>query len=598
MKITRINFATIKLTLLAVFTSLVLTVSTQAATLTVNNLSDMQLNDGACTLREAIINANADNQTGSTDCTAGAGTDTINITTAGDIILLTELPALTTSMTINGLGAASTTVRRDAAALTEFRIFTKTTGTSTISNLTARDGIVRGAVAATGGNINGGGINNTGGALTLTNVTVTNNQVIGGIGTGGTGGFGIGGGISTAAALTLTNSTVSNNNATGGTGTTTGGQGRGGGINLDNAGTLTTTGSVISGNTATGGTGTTNGGGAIGGGIFAQFSTNVLTINTSRIINNSATGGGGTSSGDGGGIYANNVFLTINANNSEISGNTARIGGGIYITGTLTITNTTVSSNSATGAGSLGGGMFIAGALSPVVTLRNVTVSNNSAVSGGGGIYVNSSSSSPVTLDNTIIANSTSGGDCSRVNGTVNAAYTLIEANLNCVNGTSSNNLTGDPNLGALANNGGTTQTHLPLFGSIAIDAGNSAQTTDQRGSTRPFDLATYTNAPGGNGTDIGAVELQVAPTAAGVFVGGRVTIGGRGLRNAVVYLTDAGGVTRTVRTSSFGYYRFDDIESGQTVIVSVISKRFSFTPQVVSIADNIEELNFVADHE
>lgn len=502
-------------------------------------------------------------------------------------------------MTINGLGAASTTVRRDGAAATEFRIFTKTAGTSTISNLTARDGIVRGATGATGGFGSGGGILNNAGQLTLTNVTVTNNLAIGGNGTGGAGGFGIGGGISTAAALTLTNSTVSNNNATGGTGTTTGGQGRGGGINLDNAGTLTTTGSVISGNTATGGTGTTNGGAAIGGGIFAQFSTNVLTINTSRIINNSATGGGSTSSGDGGGIYANNVFLTLNVNNSEISGNTARGGGGISIAGNSTITNTTVSSNSATGAGSLGGGMLIAGALSTTVTLRNVTVSNNSAVSNGGGIYINSGSSNPVTLDNTIIANSTSGGDCSRVAGTVNAAYTLIEANLTCVNGTNANNLTGDPNLGPLANNGGTTQTHLPLFGSIVIDAGNSTLTTDQRGLTRPVNLPTYLSLGGvGNNSDIGAVELQAAPpTSANVSIGGRVLVGkGNGLRNAIVTLTDSNGVTRTARTGTFGYYRFDDIAAGQTVIVTVISKRFTFAPQVVSLTENIEELSFIAE--
>ena len=60
MKKTRISATTIKLTLLAVFTSLVLTASAEAATFTVTKTADT--NDGVCdtdcSLREAIAVAN------------------------------------------------------------------------------------------------------------------------------------------------------------------------------------------------------------------------------------------------------------------------------------------------------------------------------------------------------------------------------------------------------------------------------------------------------------------------------------------------------------------------------------------------------------
>lgn len=86
------------------------------------------------------------------------------------------------------------------------------------------------------------------------------------------------------------------------------------------------------------------------------------------------------------------------------------------------------------------------------------------------------------------------------------------------------------------------------------------------------------------------------APTAAGVTVSGRVFVSdGAGLRNAVVLLTDSFGNTRTTRTGSFGYFRFDEVEAGQTYVFSIQSKRFQFNPQVVAVNENLEELNFTA---
>ena len=76
--------------------------------------------------------------------------------------------------------------------------------------------------------------------------------------------------------------------------------------------------------------------------------------------------------------------------------------------------------------------------------------------------------------------------------------------------------------------NGGPTETHLPLAGSPAIDAGRSVGlTTDQRGSARPSNLTSVPNAAGGNGADIGAVEILAPPR--GRCAGKRATITGTG---------------------------------------------------------------------
>jgi len=68
---------------------------------------------------------------------------------------------------------------------------------------------------------------------------------------------------------------------------------------------------------------------------------------------------------------------------------------------------------------------------------------------------------------------------------------------------------------------------------------------------------------------------------------------GKRGLARATVYLTDQNGSTRTARTNPFGYYQFEDIEVGQTLIVNVFHKQYQFDPQVVSLNEAMENLNF-----
>ncbi len=99
-----------------------------------------------------------------------------------------------------------------------------------------------------------------------------------------------------------------------------------------------------------------------------------------------------------------------------------------------------------------------------------------------------------------------------------------------------------------------------------------------------------------GNGTNtIDGLAVSPCVTAAGVEVSGRVmTPDGRGLRNAVVNITDSQGIPRTATTSSFGYYSFTDVEVGENYIVSVASRRYRFAPQLLQVFDNLTDVNFV----
>ncbi len=85
-----------------------------------------------------------------------------------------------------------------------------------------------------------------------------------------------------------------------------------------------------------------------------------------------------------------------------------------------------------------------------------------------------------------------------------------------------------------------------------------------------------------------------IIPAAASVAVSGRVTTGdGRGVRNATVTIVDRSGFTRTVTTSSFGYYRFDDIAKG-TYAVKVSSRLRHFTQRILEVADSLTDIDFV----
>ena len=235
-----------------------------------------------------------------------------------------------------------------------------------------------------------------------------------------------------------------------------------------NSGALNISNSVITGNSVSGSS-------SYGGGIQNNTSA-VLTISNTTISGNS-------SANHAGGIN-NNGTITITS--STISGNTAaNAGGGFVNIGTLSIFNSTIFGNIATNAS--GGGIFNNTALN----ITNTTIASNSAVSGGG-ILGNGGS---LNIANTIIANSTSGGDYAG-SGTIGTNLNNLVEDGSITDASStptgSGNISGDPLLGTLQNNGGPTQTLALLSGSPAIAAGDATISNaapvnglDQRGVTR-----------------------------------------------------------------------------------------------------------------
>jgi len=84
--------------------------------------------------------------------------------------------------------------------------------------------------------------------------------------------------------------------------------------------------------------------------------------------------------------------------------------------------------------------------------------------------------------------------------------------------------------------------------------------------------------------------------TAASVTVTGKVSqLNGRGIAQAIVFYSDVSGNVKTTRTGSFGYFRFENVEVGQTCIFQVSAKGYLFAPQVVNVQENISDLNFIS---
>jgi VCBS repeat-containing protein len=294
-----------------------------------------------------------------------------------------------------------------------------------------------------------------------------------------------GGGIYSEANLTMHHSLVIDNHASG----------NGGGIYQQN-GTLTVYDVTVQQNTA--------GLAAVfgdAGGIYALSAD--LTLEDSLITGNSAADSAG-------GIYADSSAII---RRSTISGNSAlNEGGGLVVTGaTLMIEDSTFAHNSAAN----GGGLF--NDISDM-TLLNTTVSTNTATTGGGILNNGSLTLTHVTLannsnvglgqtafgdvwmQNSIIAYN-GGMECETGNFFTDLGYNLVEDG-SCISvGTSTS---GDPMLGSLTDNGGSTETHAPTILSPVIDAipngVNGCDTTvtaDQRGFPRPFGVE----------CDMGAVE-------------------------------------------------------------------------------------------
>jgi hypothetical protein len=220
----------------------------------------------------------------------------------------------------------------------------------------------------------------------------------------------------------------------------------------------------------------------------------VLTLTNSTVSGN-------TASGIGGGIF-NLGTATVTA--STFSSNTAAEAAGIYNGGTLTVTNTTFSGNQESTAG---------GALENTSTLHlsNSTFFNNSSPSISGGIY---NIQGTTTIKGTLFAKASTGINCALNSGTITSqGYNLLDdtsCNSEFSNSTDHNNIPAGLDSGGLQDNGGPTETVAILSNSAALDAIPTASCTDVDGNTLTTDQR-GTTRPQGSACDIGAFELVLA---------------------------------------------------------------------------------------
>lgn len=472
--------------LTTLFSSIILTSPVYAATtITVMNASD----SGAGSLRQGIADV------------ADGGAIVFAAGLSGATIHLASTLTLSKNIIINGSALASKITisgDTDGDGTGNVRVFYLNSNMTAVFNSLI---ITKGVAPAS----DGGGVYN-GGTLTITNSTFSSNGAVNG------GGINSGNGT-----LTIMNCIFSDNYAT-----------NGGGISVGtSSGTLTVTNSTFSSNSATSNGGSilnsgkmivtnssfSDGYAAGGGGEIFNVQSPSVTITNSKFTGSPAginSGGAiynnshstttitnslfsAKSSGYGGAIYNNNSKMTIVS--STFSNNSATVLGGGITNSTnaeMDIANSTFSGNS-----SLNSGGAIHNALSSTITIRNSTFSGNTAPNFGGSIYNNSSTLNYV---NTIIANTIAGGDCYNFSGTIS-----INVNNLVEDGSCSPAMSGDPNLGPLADNGGPTETFALLSGSPAIDAGNDVICSaspvdglDQRGKHRPqgaqCDIGAYEN--------------------------------------------------------------------------------------------------------
>ena len=101
--------------------------------------------------------------------------------------------------------------------------------------------------------------------------------------------------------------------------------------------------------------------------------------------------------------------------------------------------------------------------------------------------------------------------------------------------------------------------------------------------------------------TDLDLLTNERVPASSGitaVSVSGRViTPDGRGVKDAWVSFTDQAGNLRRTSTSKLGYYRFDMVPAGQTVVLTVTSKRYGFAPRTLILGGNLNDVDLKAEY-
>lgn len=274
--------------------SVISSLNSIAATITVNTTIDDNSTNGNCSLREAIQAANTNSIVDS--CTGGSGDDVISVPSGtyalgisgrDDDTCATGDLDINSNLTINGTGAKNTII--DAGGID--RVFHITGDYEVVINvLTVKNGYL----PSVSGADHGGGIYNEKGDLTLNYCHITENQTAGSDDDGG----GIFSGKDAySSKLTINNSTISNNSA---------GDDGGGVVAKDR---LFINNSTISNNTS----------GDRAGGIYLPSGDDAGSLDSVTISNNSA-------SGNGGGLWVSSK-ATLNLKNSIIANNASKYTG-------------------------------------------------------------------------------------------------------------------------------------------------------------------------------------------------------------------------------------------------------------------------------
>lgn len=340
--------------------------------------------------------------------------------------------------------------------------------------------VARGIDVSTNTARDGGGIYNIG-ALTVEGSTIDTNYSLWG-----------GGGITNGGTAHIIETVISNNTSSG----------EGGGVSnfIDDGfdslhGQLTIDGSQLRMNEAGEGGGVFNFAGDVsirdttldanqadlrGGGVAHYSAGGELVIERSAVTANYAQKGGG--------LYVGNGAVV---RSSTIAGNLGMTGAGIFVNEELSVEDSTIAAN--TGYG--GAGIENEGAL----TIGGSTLAGN----GQAGNTASLNNYGTATLVNTMVANPAGGWAC--LGTPVVSLGHNLDTDDTCGLSDPSDQVSVDPKIGPLADNGGLGQTHALMPDSPAIDAGDDAAclVTDQRGATRPLD-------GDGDGTatcDIGAFE-------------------------------------------------------------------------------------------
>lgn len=352
---------------------------------------------------------------------------------------------------------------------------------------------------------------------------------------------------------------------TGGNGVGALNTGRGGAI-YNAGGTTVISNSIITGNSGV------NGGGLNNASAGSPAVPGDLTLINCIISDNNAL----TSSGGG---IQNFSTSTLIIDKSLFLGNNSggtTGGGGAQFNGIIRVSNTTFANNTAP-SGS--GGGFQSNGSNQIYT--NITVSGNSSLNNGGGIHRGTTNVNFWIRNSIVSGNSGTAASPDVTNST--GGLVSEGTNIVGVAGTSSgwigsDLLDTDPLLLPLADNGGFSQTFLPVSGSPAINAGQNCVTDLSCASNNP-PFALTEDQRGLARLSEGTVDIGAVETVPGfATVSGRVqTTFGEASQPVYVSISDGGAFEQTVRTNGFGNFVFADVPTGSSCTISANSKGLGF---------------------